>query len=43
MKLILKMASWTGGGVSQFLEMDCDEFGDWLCALREIQKEVTHA
>jgi hypothetical protein len=39
MKLILKMASWTGGGITQFLEMDCDEFGDWLNALHEIQKE----
>jgi hypothetical protein len=39
MKLIFKMASWTGGGVNQFLEMDCDEFGDWLEALRSIQKE----
>jgi hypothetical protein len=39
MKIILKMASWTGGGVAQFLEMDCDEFSDWLNTLREIQKE----
>jgi hypothetical protein len=39
MKLILKMASWTGGGVNQFLEMDCDEFLGWINALHEVQKE----
>jgi hypothetical protein len=39
MKIILKIASWTGGGVTQLLEMDCDEFCDWLNVLREVQKE----
>jgi hypothetical protein len=39
MKLILKMTSWTGGGITQFLEMDCDEFLDWIEVLHEIQKE----
>jgi hypothetical protein len=39
MKVILKMSSWTGGGVNQFLEMYCDEFFDWVDALREVQKE----
>jgi hypothetical protein len=39
MKIILKMASWTGGGLAQYLEMDCDDFIDWVDALGEIQKE----
>jgi hypothetical protein len=39
MKLILKMASWTGGGVEQFLDMDFAEFFDCVDALREIQNE----
>jgi hypothetical protein len=39
MKIILKMASWTGSGVEQFLDMDFSEFFDWVEALREIQKE----
>ena len=39
MKVILKMASWTGGGINQFLDMEFDEFLAWLEALRQIQAE----
>ena len=39
MKVILKMTSWTGGGINQFLDMDFDEFLDWCEALRQVQEE----
>lgn len=40
MKLVLKIAHWTGGGVGPFLDMDCDEFIDWVYALADLQKEA---
>lgn len=39
MKIVLKMAHWTGGGIGAFLDMTCDEFIDWLYALQAVQKE----
>ncbi|GHS98661.1 hypothetical protein AGMMS50296_6460 [Alphaproteobacteria bacterium] len=39
MKVLLKMTSWTGGGLQQYWDMDFDDFLDWMEALREVQKE----
>lgn len=37
---MLVMASYSKGGVSEWLEMRPDEFVEWLEVLKELQKDV---
>lgn len=39
MKMLLKIAHFVGGGLSPFLEMDCDGLIDWLYTLQDVQRE----
>jgi hypothetical protein len=35
---VLSLASFTGGGIGEFLEMEIEEFILWLNSARELQK-----
>jgi len=38
-KAVLVMASHSKGGVSEWLEMETDEFISWLDALKDLQRD----